>query len=225
MRVLTREHAARVDRCASEQFGISGLVLMENAGRAATDLLCQLQVKSPIVVCCGKGNNAGDGYVIARHLLARNYQVQVLNWEKPEKIQGDARTNYRILQAMGARIVEQSDVNNANVLQILADAYWIVDALLGTRGSGPPRHPIDKAIEAINHAQAIRFAVDLPSGLDCDTGCTPGVAIEADHTCTFLAAKPGLIHAAGKAYVGQLHIADLGISTKIIQAALGEHTS
>ena len=222
MRVLTREHVAKVDRCASAQFGISGLVLMENAGRAATDLLCQLQVAAPVVICCGKGNNAGDGFVIARHLLARNYQVQVLNWEKPEKIRGDARTNYRILQAMGASIVEQSDASIASVSQILADACWIVDALLGTGGSGPPRHPIDGAIEAINHAQATRFAVDLPSGLDCDTGCTPGAAIEADHTCTFLAAKPGLIHAAGKAYVGQLHVVDLGISTEIIQAAIGE---
>ncbi|MCH2184065.1 MAG: NAD(P)H-hydrate epimerase, partial [Mariniblastus sp.] len=90
MRILTKEQAAQIDRCANTDFGISGLMLMENAGRGASDLLCALQVSSPIVVCCGKGNNAGDGYVIARHLLARSFEVTVLNWENSEKIRGDA---------------------------------------------------------------------------------------------------------------------------------------
>ena len=220
MHILTREQAAQIDRCATTNFGISGLVLMENAGRGASDLLCALEVSSPIVVCCGKGNNAGDGYVIARHLLARNYDVQVLNWEPPEKITGDARTNYLILRAMDAPVVEHREVSSNEFSHILSDASWIVDALLGTGCKGAPRTPIKQAIEAINQATANTLAVDIPSGLDCDTGSVPGIAIEADHTCTFLAAKPGLIHPVGKSYVGELHIADLGIPDRIIEAAL-----
>ena len=220
MRILTREQAVQIDRCATTNFGMSGLVLMENAGRGVSDLLCALQVSSPIVVCCGKGNNAGDGYVIARHLLARNYDVRVLNWEPPEKITGDARTNYLILRAMNAPIVEHREGSSKECLRILSEACWIVDALLGTGCKGAPRTPIKQAIEAINQATANTLAVDLPSGLDCDTGATPGAAVRADHTCTFLAAKPGLIAPAGKSYVGKLHVADLGIPASVIQKAL-----
>jgi len=224
MQILTREQAVQIDRCATTKFGISGLVLMENAGRGASDLLCALRVSSPIVVCCGKGNNAGDGYVIARHLLARNYDVQVLNWEAPEKITGDARTNYMILRAMTAPIVEQREVSSNEFSRILSDASWIVDALLGTGCKGAPRTPIKQAIEAINQATANTLAVDIPSGLDCDTGATPGAAVRADHTCTFLAAKPGLVHSAGKSFAGELRIADLGIPTWIIEAAIRNTT-
>ena len=220
MRILTREQAVQIDRSATTNFGMSGLVLMENAGRGVSDLLCALQVSSPIVVCCGKGNNAGDGYVIARHLLARNYDVRVLNWEPPETITGDARTNYLILRAMNAPIVEHWEGSSKECLRILSEACWIVDALLGTGCKGAPRTPIKQAIEAINQATANTLAVDLPSGLDCDTGATPGAAVRADHTCTFLAAKPGLIAPAGKSYVGKLHVADLGIPASVIQKAL-----
>ena len=222
MRVITKEQAAQVDRYATKKFGISGLVLMENAGRGVSDLLCGLQIKSPIVVCCGKGNNAGDGYVIARHLLARNYNVQVLNWESPEKITGDARTNYLILRAIDAPILEHRRESDNEFFRILSEACWIIDALLGTGCKGPPRTPIKQAIEAINQATANTLSVDLPSGLDCDTGATPGAAIMADHTCTFLAAKPGLIAPTGKPYVGKLHVADLGIPASVIQTVLDQ---
>ena len=220
MRILTKEQASQIDRCATTKFGISGLVLMENAGRGASDLLCTLQVSSPIVVCCGKGNNAGDGYVIARHLLARSFEVTVLNWEPPEEITGDARINYMILRAMNASVIDYREISSETLSTILSGACWIVDALLGTGCNGAPRTQIAQAIEAINHANATKLAVDLPSGLDCDTGDTPGVAVRAEHTCTFLAAKPGLIAAAGKPYVGELHVVDLGIPASVIQSAL-----
>ena len=217
---LTVEQARQIDRFASEQLGISGLVLMENAGRGATDLLCALNVTSPIVVCCGKGNNAGDGYVIARHLLARNYKVRILNWEPPERIVGDARTNYDILSAMDAEMIERAATEGSNASQILANAAWIVDAILGTGASGPPRPPIDQAIEAINAARGQTFAVDIPSGLDCNTGLVAGTAVRANHTCTFLAPKQGLLREQGKAHTGQLHVVDLGISSKMRKQAL-----
>ena len=222
MRVITREQAAQIDRCAIRNFGIGGIVLMENAGRAVSDLLCTLQINSPIVICCGKGNNAGDGYVIARHLLSRDYDVQVLNWESPEKITGDARTNYLILRAMDALILEHREASNNQFSRALSEACWIVDALLGTGCKGAPRTPIKQAIELINRSTANTLAVDLPSGLDCDTGAVPGAVIKADHTCTFLAAKPGLIAPTSESYVGKLHVADLGIPASVIQTAMDQ---
>ncbi len=220
MRTLTREQAARIDRYATKQHGISGLVLMENAGRATSDLLCALQANSPIVVCCGKGNNAGDGYVIARHLLARNYDVHVLNWESPEKISGDARTNYLILRSLGIPVIEYQEGSSKTFSRILSEACWIVDALLGTGCKGAPRNPIQYAIEAINQTTANTLAVDIPSGMDCDYGATSEAIIRADHTCTFMAAKIGLIAPASKPYVGEIHVADLGIPASMIQAVL-----
>jgi len=223
MRVLTREQSSQIDRCATTQFGISGLVLMENAGRAAADLLCQLRVTSPIVICCGKGNNAGDGYVIARQLLTRHYQVQILNWEAPSKLSNDARTNYNILKAMDVEMIDCLTQGLPHVANILSDAAWIIDALLGIGGSGAARPPIDQAIEMINKVDAPTFALDVPSGLDCNTGVAPGAVVRASHTCTFLAPKPGLINHAGKDYTGQLHVVDLGISDDVIRVALGEN--
>ena len=226
MRTLTKEQAAQIDRCANTEFGISGLVLMENAGRGASDLLCALQVSSPIVVCCGKGNNAGDGYVIARHLLTRSFEVTVLNWETAEKLRGDARTNYEILRSMQVEIVENAAREESTSRQLLAEAAWIVDALLGTGTSGPPRPPIDRAINAINLASAETLAVDIPSGLDCNTGGVPGVAVRANHTCTFAAPKVGLLTGEGPKHSGNVHVVDLGIPPEVIRRVIapsGEH--
>ncbi len=94
---FTREQSRRVDQLAQQEFGFSGLVLMENAGRGVADVLCRLGIAGTVVICCGKGNNAGDGFVIARHLDLRGHQVRVLLWAAPEELTGDAATNYHIL--------------------------------------------------------------------------------------------------------------------------------
>ena len=94
---FTREQSRRVDQLAQQEFGFSGLVLMENAGRGVADVLCRLGIAGTVVICCGKGNNAGDGFVIARHLDLRGYKVRVLLWAAPEELTGDAATNYHIL--------------------------------------------------------------------------------------------------------------------------------
>ena len=95
--VFTREQSRRVDQLAVEEFGFCGLVLMENAGRGVADVLCRLGIAGPVAICCGKGNNAGDGFVIARHLDLRGHAVRVLLWAEPEELTGDAAANYRIL--------------------------------------------------------------------------------------------------------------------------------
>ncbi len=220
---LTRAQVRRVDRLAIEQFGISGLVLMENAGRGVADTLCELGIDGPVVVCCGKGNNAGDGFVIARHLDLRGHDVRVLLWGLPDELAGDAAANFRILGKTDVPIEVFSDSDEAARLDdALAGAAWIVDALLGTGARGEPRPPLDVAIDRLNASSASRLAVDIPSGLDCDTGEPAEHTFAAAVTCTFVAAKPGLLADGAEAYVGRLHVLDIGAPRKLLELASSE---
>jgi NAD(P)H-hydrate epimerase len=256
---LNREQSRQVDRMAVEEFGFSGLVLMENAGRGTADVLCRLGIGGPVVVCCGKGNNAGDGFVIARHLDLRGHAVRVLIWANPEEFLGDAAVNFQILTktdvpieffddssrhtpraeakssqhtpcadtAGGTRSVPATVTDGTRSVpasverleKALDGAAWIVDALLGTGASGEPRPPLDAVIDQLNAAAAPKLAVDLPSGLDCDTGRAARHTIRAAETCTFVAAKPGFFTPEAAAYVGRLHVLDIGVPRKLIERA------
>jgi NAD(P)H-hydrate epimerase len=215
---FTREQSRLVDQLAVEEFGFCGLVLMENAGRGVADVLCRLGIARPVVICCGKGNNAGDGFVIARHLDLRRYTVRVLLWAKPEELTGDAATNYRILTKTDVPIeLFEAAHDSARLAVLLDDAAWIVDALLGTGARGEPRPPLDAVIDAINAAAALKLAVDLPSGLDCDTGQPASHTIRAAETCTFVTAKVGFSSPAAAPYLGRLHVLDIGVPQKLIE--------
>lgn len=216
--VFTREQCRKVDRLAVEEYGISSLVLMENAGRGVVDVLCRLGIDRPVVICCGKGNNAGDGFVIARHLELRGYEVRVLLWSEPEKLTPDAAANFRILAKSDVPVKIFGDVcAAAETEKALAGADWIVDALLGTGARGEPLPPLDSTIDLLNAARAPKLAVDLPSGLDCDTGQAARHTIRARETCTFVAAKPGLLLPEAAPYVGRLHVLDIGVPRKLIE--------
>ena len=195
---------------------MSGLVLMENAGRGCTDKLCELGIQGPVVICAGKGNNAGDGFVIARHLDLRGYPVRLFLFGRPEELQGDAGANYRIFErcAVPVRIAPTPD--DPDLHRELAEADWIVDALLGTGSRGEPRPPLDKILQLLNAQPGRKLAVDLPSGLDCDTGQPARSTFRADHTCTFVAAKPGFAVAEAAAYVGQVHVLDIGVPRRLL---------
>lgn len=215
---FTREQSRRVDQMAVEEFGFCGLVLMENAGRGVADVLCRLGIAGPVVICCGKGNNAGDGFVIARHLDLRGYAVRVLLWAKPEELAGDAATNYRILTKTDVPIEVFGAVHDATRLATLLDgAAWIVDALLGTGARGEPRPPLDTVIDQINASPALKLAIDLPSGLDCDTGQAAGHTIRANETCTFVTAKVGFREPSALPYLGRLHVLDIGVPRKLVE--------
>ena len=214
---LTREQSRLVDRLAVEEYGFSGLVLMENAGRGTADVLCRLGIDGPVVVCCGKGNNAGDGFVIARHLELRGHSVRVLLWADPEELAGDAAANFHILAKTDVPIeVFGAADDSGRLSKSLDGAAWIVDALLGTGALGEPRPPLDEVIEQLNATAAPKLAVDLPSGLDCDTGSPAKHTIRAAETCTFLAAKPGFFKPEAKPHVGRLHVCDIGVPRKLI---------
>jgi NAD(P)H-hydrate epimerase len=214
---LTRAQVREVDRLATERFGMSGLVLMENAGRGVADVLCSLNPRGQIVICCGKGNNGGDGFVIARHLDLRGLPVRVLLFANPAELTGDAAANYRILDKCGAAIETFTvPIEIERLSQRLGEADWIVDALLGTGATGEPRSPYAEAVAAINGSGRPVVAVDLPSGLDCDTGVAAHNTIRAAHTCTFVAAKPGFFVPNAKPYIGQLHVLDIGAPRQIL---------
>ncbi len=222
-RVLNRRQVREVDRRATEQYGMSGLVLMENAGRGVVDVLCRLGVNGPVILACGKGNNAGDGFVIARHLDIRGLAVRVLLWTDPAQLTGDARANFEILGRTDVPIQRMDSANEHRQIDaVLSRADWIVDALLGTGARGEPRPPFDGAIDRLNSASARRLAVDVPSGLDCDTGMAAQHAFRADHTCTFVASKPGFNQAGAERFTGQIHVLDIGVPAKLIDEIMAD---
>jgi NAD(P)H-hydrate epimerase len=216
---LDRQASRRVDRLAVQEYGMSGLVLMENAGRGIVDVLCRLGIAGPVVVCCGKGNNAGDGFVVARHLDLRGYPVRVVLCAEADQLSGDAGANFQILGKSDVPIEPWGDPPALD--RALDGAAWIVDALLGTGAQGEPRPPVDTVIDRINAAPAPVLAVDLPSGLDCDTGQVAGHTIRAAHTCTFVATKPGFLVPGADRYTGEVHVLDIGIPRKLLEEALG----
>lgn len=209
---LTREQSRQLDRRAIDEYGLSGLVLMENAGRGVVDVLERLGIHGPVVILCGKGNNAGDGFVIARHLEIRGYDCHVILLFPQSELTGDAATNFSILQKTNVPIVETPNSLDPHA----HGADWLVDAMLGTGARGEPRPPLDAAIDWFNKQPARKIAVDVPSGLDCDTGAPAVHTILADHTCTFAATKAGFSKNPANPFLGEVHICDIGVPPRLL---------
>ena len=195
------------DAWAIEERGLPSIALMERAGAGLTDIVRARVPEGRIVVVVGKGNNGGDGLVAARLLRDAGREVDVLMLTAGEDLAGDARVNFdRITGADGAapRLFDAASVTGAAA---------IVDAILGTGFSGEPREPARSAIAAINAAggDAVVLACDVPSGVDASTGEISGVAVRADVTATFAAAKPGLWISPGKTHAGEVEVIDIGI--------------
>lgn len=216
-RYLTREQVREIDRRAIEAIGIPGLVLMENAGRGCVDVMEGIGIDGPVVILCGRGNNAGDGFVIARHLSLRGHACRALLLASPSKLVGDAKVNFDALRKLQiahvdlSPLAEDYDALVSALDDNGAEATWLVDALLGTGSQGDPRPPFDVAIDWMNGHSAHRLAVDLPSGLDCDTGKPSKHTVRADHTCTFVAQKIGFRAPEAQECLGQVHVHDIGV--------------
>jgi NAD(P)H-hydrate epimerase len=222
--VLSREKVRSLDKRAIEDYGVPSIVLMENAGRGAAELLLSLGVSGKVRVCCGKGNNAGDGLVIARHLDNAQANVQVLLFSAPSELSEDAAINYQIVAKARIPIVEFSRVplDTAGIERELNSADWVVDALFGTGLSGPVRPPFDSIINAINASPGRVFAVDIPSGLDCDTGQPMGSTVRADYTATFVSLKKGFVRREASEWLGQIHVIGIGMPRKLLERMTGE---
>ena len=219
MTTLTRAEVRDLDRRAIESYGVPGVVLMENAGRNVADFIWAEGGgrPHPTVVCCGRGNNGGDGFVIARHLEIRGFETGVLLFCEPAELSGDAAINHRVLTAAGQSLIvlgATPDANNLN--RRLSSADWIVDALLGTGTQGAIREPYLTAIAAINRAGKKVFAVDLPSGMDCDTGQPLGACVQANHTATFVARKVGFDVPGAERLTGQVDVIDIGVPRRLL---------
>jgi NAD(P)H-hydrate epimerase len=218
--ILTREQARELDRRAIEDYGVPGVVLMENAGRGMADLLRQLGIQGQVVVCCGKGNNGGDGFVIARHLDNAGVPVRILLFTDPAHLTGDAAVNHRIVAASGLplEVLTGAALDEDRLSRLLAGADWIVDALFGSGLRGTVQAPFDRIIAAINASGIRVFAVDIPSGLDSDTGSPLGIAVKAQHTATVAALKKGFVQPSAAPWLGQVHVIDMGTPRRLLES-------
>jgi hydroxyethylthiazole kinase-like uncharacterized protein yjeF len=220
--ILSRAAVRALDRRAIEEHGIPGLVLMENAGCAAADEVQRMLAGSPgpVLVLCGPGNNGGDGLVIARTLQNRGLDVGAVFVGPAERLAGggaDFQTNLHLWRGLGRPFPACSEVSELRARW--AGSALVVDALFGTGLTRPLDEPWRAAIDALNEARRRVLAVDLPSGLDADTGAELGAAVRADVTVTFVARKPGLLLGRGPALAGRIVVAEIGIPRPWIAAA------
>lgn len=209
MKVLTAAEMREVDRRTSE-LGVPSLVLMENAGHRVAEVLAHAYSpmrEQRVVVMCGKGNNGGDGLVVARqlHTRLRPRALHVVMAGDPKEMKGDAAANFRMLQAIGCPVAFE-------VTPEMETATVIVDAVLGTGIHGAAEGRSLELIRAINQRFPLAdvVAVDIPSGLDSDSGVPPGEAVRASHTVTFTAPKPCHVLSPACEFAGKLHVAPIG---------------
>jgi NAD(P)H-hydrate epimerase len=215
---MTRSEVRDFDTRAINQMHIPGVVLMENAGRGCAEVIVsrlESAVKAKVCIFCGTGNNGGDGYVIARHLANQGADARIVICGDAAKVSGDALVNLRIIRAMNLP-VEDLDIAaaemTAQIQNIAAECDMIVDAIFGTGLKGELRSEYAQLITCINAQPAPIIAVDIPSGLDCDTGLPMPVSIEAQATVTFVAVKKGFAACAESAQAtGEVYIASIGI--------------
>jgi len=221
MLVASTQEIRELDRRAIEDYGMPGIILMENAGRGAAEVAAGM-LGDPrdrrVLILCGRGNNGGDGFVIGRHLHNRGATVEFRLAATIDKVKpgGDAATNMAIAQKMGLPIRETPAAGDVPAHDLETGGYdLLIDALLGTGLSGAVREPYATLIRAINVAGVPVLAVDAPSGLNGDSGEVLGVAVRADVTVTFAAAKRGFFLADGPAHVGDLRLVDIGVPREL----------
>jgi NAD(P)H-hydrate epimerase len=206
MKVVTAEQMRRIDRIAIEDRGVPGTRLMEQAGQALAEKIGELVEPCRVAVVAGKGNNAGDGFVVARHLVQQNYGVTVLLLADPAEFRGDAKTMH---EAIPESVTQVRIEDEAQLSAALKDFDLIVDAVLGTGVQGPVRGFFGEAIEAINASARPVVSVDIPSGLPADGGPIEGPVTRASHTVTMGLPKLGMLIQPGVEYTGTVTVASL----------------
>lgn len=204
--MLTVKQAQAFDKFAQEKLGVPSIVLMENAGRSVAEVALKMirrrrRQRRRICIVCGVGNNGGDGFVAARHLINAGVNVQVFVVGKISKLKPDPKINYRILKKMKAKFTRK------------IEGDLVIDALFGIGLNSIIREPHIRVIRAINNSRVPVLSVDVPSGLDADAGEVMGIAVKAKQTVTFVASKQGFSRAAGPKYCGKLVVRDIGIAS------------
>jgi NAD(P)H-hydrate epimerase len=225
--VLSRAAVRELDRRTIEEFGLPSLVLMENAGRACADEALRMlgpgSQAGPALVLCGPGNNGGDGLVLARTLENRGRAARVAFVGRREQLaglRGDACTNLELWQRVGGGVeLVDGPQRHAWLMDALARAPLVVDALFGTGLARALGEPWREVIELLNASARPVLAVDLPSGLDADSGEVLGAAVRAACTVTLVARKPGLGRGRGPGLCGRVLVAEIGIPRRYIEEA------
>ena len=226
-KAATAAEMKELDRRTVDEFGIPTLVLMENAGLRAADEAAKMPsaiAGANVAVLCGRGNNGGDGFVVARHLYNKGARPQIFLASKIEDVflRSDAAgMNLEMALNIGVPVREVLDPESAQqVRPALSAADLIVDALLGTGLSGEVREPMLTLIRLINESKRPVLAIDIPSGLCSDTGRVLGAAVKATRTVTFALPKKGFFEGEGPAYCGEIMTVDISIPRQL----LGEWT-
>jgi ADP-dependent NAD(P)H-hydrate dehydratase / NAD(P)H-hydrate epimerase len=224
MKILTAKQIREIDRLSSEQFGIPGILLMENAGMRVVEALEERfedLEDLTIGILCGKGNNGGDGFVVARQLIQKGNYPFIFLLGREEDVSGDARTNLDILKAIGypPTVVSDSEEWYEEKIELL-DADIIVDALLGTGLTKPVSGLYGDVINSLREdfPRAEIISIDLPSGLPADSAHPIGPAVEADATVTFTAVKPCLVLSPNQEYAGDVILADIGNPVELLDS-------
>jgi len=220
---LTRDQVREVDRLAIEKYHVPGIVLMENAARGAADIAVEMVSERDglVLVLCGGGNNGGDGLAVARHMRNRGYNVTIGLCTDPSTYKGDALLNWRIVQAMKMQCVPYAEAFEEDQISLM------VDAIFGTGLTQPPRAPFEDIVQKISDKRMEDFqilAIDVPSGLDCNTGLPLGkFCIGADQTATFVARKVGFDNSESRDFTGPVTVVDIGCPREAIDEAIRMH--
>jgi NAD(P)H-hydrate epimerase len=214
--VLTRDAVRELDRLCWSEFGIPGVVLMENAGRGAAECLERelAHARERIVFLCGSGNNGGDAFVAARHLHNRGVAVELFAISAASAASSDAAWARGVIERMGLRVQTLHEAHEfARCLERVGGDVLLVDALLGTGAVGAPRAAVAECLRmAAQSKPRLRIALDLPSGLDADTGAIHEPCFRAELTLTFAARKPGL----SAAICGRVEVLDIGAPRELL---------
>lgn len=217
---FTREKIRLLDQLAMTRYHIPGIVLMENAARQVADYACAMlgpdRMEKRILALAGGGNNGGDALAAARHLHNRDIGVSIALLKSADTYTGDAKTNLNICRAMNLPITAAHD-NPIDEIESLGPHDLILDGIFGTGLTGAVRPPFDDLITWVNQQECPILAIDLPSGMDCDTGKSWGAMIEAQLTVTFVGLKRGFAGKTSEQCTGRVVIADIGAPLALIE--------
>jgi len=227
MRILNAAQMREADRFTIEEIGMSSLVLMENAGRqvvAAMEAAYESRLNGRVAVLCGRGNNGGDGFVVARTLLQRGIDASVFVIGALAEVRGDAKTNLEILGRLGVTVVEINDEQSWELhFSEISQCTLIVDAIFGTGLKSALGGMMETIVADVNASAIPIVSIDLPSGLSADTAHVIGDCIDASMTVTLAAPKLPLVLPPGEEHAGDVVIADIGIPHDVIDNVEGQH--
>jgi len=220
MKVVTSQQIREIDRKAIEENNLSGLILMENAGsrifQSLKNIYPDLRLKK-IIIFAGSGNNGGDGFVVARHLYNYGVKAKVFLLAPFNKVIGEAGENLNTINKMGVELIEAETTKLEEIQRTIQNSDLIIDAILGTGLQGKVTGLKAKIIDLINIANKEVLAIDVPSGLDTDTGKIEGPCIKATHTITLALPKIGLLIFPGASYAGKVTVEDIGIPSYLLK--------